>query len=226
MKDSHERHRHRHRARKERVLHTRVSDALADDIRRIAEDLRVPASNLVRNVLEEVFDVVESMSDDVGHLVEDVLDEADDVRESLREARRRARRRHRGWRSRRRRTRSREDAGWAAADEAEYVEPEPADAGPAGSTATDGPPPPPIDWFFVEDGLCVGPYGPAALRQAAREGRLTRESLAWCAGMTDWDRAGDIPGLAPLLVPPPPPKPPEPPTPPAAPTGESESTPL
>jgi hypothetical protein len=40
------------RERKERVLHTRISQQLAEDIGRMAEDLRVPVSNLVRNVLE------------------------------------------------------------------------------------------------------------------------------------------------------------------------------
>ena len=62
--------------REQRVLHTRISERLSDDIRRLAEDLRVPTSNLVRNVLEEVFSVVESVSDDVSDLVDDVLEEA------------------------------------------------------------------------------------------------------------------------------------------------------
>lgn len=92
------RHRRRHRhhrygPRKERVLHTRVSEQLSDDIRRFAEDLRVPASNLVRNVLEEVFTVVESMSDDVGGLMEELLDEAEGTRERIRSHRARRHRR-------------------------------------------------------------------------------------------------------------------------------------
>lgn len=66
--------------RKERVLHTRVSEELSDDIRRFAEEVRVPASNLVRNVLEEVFSVVEHVSDDVGDLLGDLRDEARDAR--------------------------------------------------------------------------------------------------------------------------------------------------
>ncbi|HEY8156018.1 MAG TPA: hypothetical protein VII72_17950 [Myxococcota bacterium] len=64
------------RERKERVLHTRISQQLAEDIGRMAEDLRVPVSNLVRNVLEEVFSVVETVTDNVGELIEDVMDEA------------------------------------------------------------------------------------------------------------------------------------------------------
>ncbi len=65
--------------RKERVLHTRISDRLAEDIRMVSDELRVPVSNLVRNVLEDVFSVVEAVSDNVGDLVEEVVNEADRV---------------------------------------------------------------------------------------------------------------------------------------------------
>jgi hypothetical protein len=68
------------RERKQRVLHTRISQQLAEDIGRMAEDLRVPVSNLVRNVLEEVFSVVERVTDNVGELIEDVMDEAGHAR--------------------------------------------------------------------------------------------------------------------------------------------------
>jgi len=94
-----ERRRAERDGRKERVLHTRISDRLADDIRQISDDLRVPVSNLVRNVLEEVFSVVESVSDDVGGIIEDVVDEAEDARERMEHRirqHRRRRRRHRG----------------------------------------------------------------------------------------------------------------------------------
>jgi hypothetical protein len=65
----------RERGRKERVLHTRISEQLAEDIRRAADDLRVPVSNLVRNVLEETFSVVESVTDSLGTWLEDVATE-------------------------------------------------------------------------------------------------------------------------------------------------------
>ena len=81
------------RERKERVLHTRVSDALADDIRRMAKDLRVPASNLVRNVLEEAFSMVEAVSENVGDLIEVVVEGADRARERIRRRHRRPLRR-------------------------------------------------------------------------------------------------------------------------------------
>lgn len=80
--------RRRHRGqRKERVLHTRISEPLAEDIRRMAEDLRVPVSNLVRNVLEEAFSVVEAVTDNVGELIEDVAEEAERTRDRIRSRR-------------------------------------------------------------------------------------------------------------------------------------------
>jgi len=94
-------HRGRRGCRKERVLHTRISEPLAEDIRRMAEDLRVPVSNLVRNVLEEAFSVVEAVSDNVGDLIDDVVDEAERTRGRIRSRRRSLRhRRHRRERSR------------------------------------------------------------------------------------------------------------------------------
>ena len=94
------RHRSRHGERKERVLHTRVSEQLSEDIRRFAEDLRIPVSNLVRNVLEEVFTVVDGVTSDVGVLFDDLLEEAEGVRD-------RVRHQTRPWRGTRRRSRRR-----------------------------------------------------------------------------------------------------------------------
>ena len=88
----------RRRARKERVLHTRISEELSEDIRRMAEELRVPVSNIVRNVLEEAFTVVESVTGNVGDLIEDVVDEATAAAERIR--RRKRRRRTGGYRAR------------------------------------------------------------------------------------------------------------------------------
>ena len=86
----------RSRHRKERVLHTRISEPLAEDIRRMAEDLRVPVSNLVRNVLEEAFSVVEAVTDNVGDLIEDVAEEAERTRDRIRSRRHYLRHRRRG----------------------------------------------------------------------------------------------------------------------------------
>jgi len=58
--------------RMERVLHTRVSEDLDEAIRRAADELRLPVSNLVRNVLEDVFDVVEKVTDNVGDFLGDL----------------------------------------------------------------------------------------------------------------------------------------------------------
>lgn len=185
----HRSRRARRRARKERVLHTRISDSLAEDIRRIADDLRVPTSNLVRNVLEEVFDVVESVSDDVGGLFEEVLDEAEAARERIASARSRSRRR--------RGRRARDQVAWDAA-RAEVEQAERGGSGPRGAA-----PPPPIEWHLVEGGRAVGPLRRDELAEAARAGRLQRETLVWSAGMPDWLPAGDLNAFADLFAPPP-----------------------
>jgi hypothetical protein len=113
-------------------LHTRISEQLSDDIRRLAEDLRVPTSNLVRNVLEEVFTVVESVSGDVGDLFEDVVQEAESARDRIR---------------RRRRGRTRRGASgkpgksWEDVAEAEIRRDEAGEASKAGSRGPSAEPP-------------------------------------------------------------------------------------
>jgi hypothetical protein len=66
--------------RKERVLHTRISEELAEDIRRAARELRVPASNLVRNVLEEAFSALETVSERVGGWLEEAAQDLERIR--------------------------------------------------------------------------------------------------------------------------------------------------
>jgi hypothetical protein len=58
---------------KARVLHTRIPESLEDAIKVKAKRLRVPVSNLVRNVLEQAFQLVEDV-------VEDGLEIADTAR--------------------------------------------------------------------------------------------------------------------------------------------------
>jgi hypothetical protein len=126
----------RRHGRKERVLHTRISEQLSDDIRRLAEDLRVPTSNLVRNVLEEVFTVVENVSDDVGGIFEEVLEEADAARDRIR-------RRHRHSSRHQRRRRSSEDKSWSDVAEAEIRDDEERERPPEPPEAPSQSPPPP-----------------------------------------------------------------------------------
>jgi len=78
MADPEDRER-RQRRRKERVLHTRISDDLDEALQDAARRLRVPVSNLVRNVLEDVFDVVEAVTENVGEFVDDVVEEAQEI---------------------------------------------------------------------------------------------------------------------------------------------------
>lgn len=56
-------------ARKEKVLHTRVPEVLAEELKRLATSMRVPVSNVVRACLEDAVAAVSSMS----HLAEGEL---------------------------------------------------------------------------------------------------------------------------------------------------------
>src|SRR5207237_7500962 len=49
---------------KDKVLHTRIPESLEDAIKDKARRLRIPVSNLVRNVLEQAFQLVEEVVDD------------------------------------------------------------------------------------------------------------------------------------------------------------------
>ena len=51
--------------KKERVLHTRVPAVLEQELKRFADNLRVPVSNLVRTILEDAMQVADVASDHV-----------------------------------------------------------------------------------------------------------------------------------------------------------------
>ena len=53
------------RAKKERVLHTRVPAVLERELKRFADNLRVPVSNLVRTILEDALNVADAATENV-----------------------------------------------------------------------------------------------------------------------------------------------------------------
>jgi hypothetical protein len=60
------------RSKKERVLHTRVPAVLETELKRFAENLRMPVSNLVRTILEDAM----QLADTAGENVESRLKQA------------------------------------------------------------------------------------------------------------------------------------------------------
>lgn len=77
---------------------------------------------------------------------------------------------------------------------------------PAGAT------PPPIpqapQYFLAVQGQQTGPFDVAGLQGKARSGELTRETLVWRQGMSQWTPAGQVTELASLFAAMPPPLPP------------------
>lgn len=81
---------------------------------------------------------------------------------------------------------------------------------PTAASPNGGPPPPlpsPVSWHIAESGQPVGPFTGAQLAQAIASGRVSRTTLVWCVGMSEWHAAGQTEALVPFFAPPPPPVP-------------------
>jgi membrane protease subunit (stomatin/prohibitin family) len=83
-------------------------------------------------------------------------------------------------------------------------------AGAGGSGAAAAPPPIPgaAAFHVAVNGQQAGPFDMGVLAQQVASGQLTRASLVWKAGMSQWAKAGDVPEMASLFASVPPPVPP------------------
>lgn len=84
---------------------------------------------------------------------------------------------------------------------------------PAPQPAVATPPPltPPVQWHIAIDGAASGPFNQAELSALVKEGKLTRDSLAWSQGQDGWKAVSEIPALSGLFASQPPPLPGTPP---------------
>jgi hypothetical protein len=69
--------------RKERVLHTRVPAVLERELKRFADNLRVPVSNLVRTILEDALSVAGAASENVEERLRRAAEHLEKEREKL-----------------------------------------------------------------------------------------------------------------------------------------------
>jgi hypothetical protein len=69
--------------RKERVLHTRVPAVLERELKRFADNLRVPVSNLVRTILEDALNVADAASEGVEERLKKAAHSLEHERERL-----------------------------------------------------------------------------------------------------------------------------------------------
>lgn len=70
--------------KKERVLHTRVPAVLEAELKRFAQNLRVPVSNLVRTILEDALEVADAAGDRVEERLRKAATQLQAERERLR----------------------------------------------------------------------------------------------------------------------------------------------
>jgi hypothetical protein len=69
--------------RKERVLHTRVPAVLERELKRFAENLRIPVSNLIRTILEDAVDVADMATGSVEERLKSAARTLEQERERL-----------------------------------------------------------------------------------------------------------------------------------------------
>lgn len=69
--------------RKERVLHTRVPAVLEAELKRFAQSLRIPVSNLVRTILEDAMQFADSASENVESRLKQAAHHLEHERERL-----------------------------------------------------------------------------------------------------------------------------------------------
>lgn len=74
------------KARKERVLHTRVPAVLEEELKRLATNLRMPVSNVVRAILEDAIEAVEVVGQRAEGTLEGIADRISAQRQSLKSA--------------------------------------------------------------------------------------------------------------------------------------------
>jgi hypothetical protein len=67
--------------KKERVLHTRVPAVLERELKRFAENLRIPVSNLVRTILEDALDVADAATENVEERLKKAAQQLEHERE-------------------------------------------------------------------------------------------------------------------------------------------------
>jgi len=129
------------RPRKERVLHTRIPATLEDEIKRLADALAIPVSNLVRNILQDTVGMVGTVADHVGGLATGLRDDAKTLSSHGLQDRDRLRRKWAAYQARQERQEPKAASPAEAAPDAaaEQVE---ASAGPPAA------PPPSLDGIF------------------------------------------------------------------------------
>ncbi|MER5606365.1 SPFH domain-containing protein [Micromonospora tulbaghiae] len=90
------------------------------------------------------------------------------------------------------------------------TQPAPAQPAPAQPAAAEPPPlPGQAQWYVGVGGQRQGPYDLGGLAEQANAGALAADTLVWRAGMAQWQPAGQVPELAPVLASVPPPLPPQ-----------------
>ena len=58
----------------------------------------------------------------------------------------------------------------------------------------------PVEWYVALDGKATGPYSENEIKSLLLEKKLTKETLVWCAGMSNWQTAESTPSILKLFL--------------------------
>lgn len=57
-----------------------------------------------------------------------------------------------------------------------------------------------VDWYIVFEEKPSGPFSEKEIKKMLMEGLITKESLVWCTGMSDWQKAECTPSILKLFL--------------------------
>ena len=55
----------------------------------------------------------------------------------------------------------------------------------------------PIHWYYADAGIQTGPLSDEEMRALVRKGKITRDTLVWHSGLSDWHKFGVLEGTGP-----------------------------
>lgn len=60
--------------------------------------------------------------------------------------------------------------------------------------------PKPVEWYVAMDGKASGPYTENEIKGLLLDKKVTKETLVWCAGMSEWQKAENTPNILKLIL--------------------------
>lgn len=57
-----------------------------------------------------------------------------------------------------------------------------------------------VEWYIAVDGKASGPYTESEIKSLLLEKKVTKDTMVWCAGMPEWQKAENTPNILKLIA--------------------------